>query len=167
MKRVFLCAAFLLAGTFALAIPYNALAPQLPDSNLTPGAILPVTAAQIAVPGYAGSVRNVSQTKKNAVYAKYGITKRARGEYEIDHLISLELGGSNALENIWPQSYLTQPWNAHKKDALENRLHFLVVHGALDLPAAQRAIASNWVAAYRLYVIDTPPPPRGDGGKSK
>ena len=66
------------------------------------------------------------------MFAEYGITRRAPREYEVDHLISLELGGSNSIRNLWPQSYLTQPWNAHVKDRLENNLHAMVVSGQLQ-----------------------------------
>lgn len=34
------------------------------------------------------------------MYAEYGITHRQRGKYEIDYLISLELGGSNSIKNL-------------------------------------------------------------------
>jgi hypothetical protein len=61
------------------------------------------------------------------------------------------LGGSNALKNLWPQSFQTQPWNAHVKDHLENELHRLVYAGQLDLGTAQRDIATDWIAAYRKY----------------
>jgi hypothetical protein len=29
------------------------------------------------------------------VYAEYGIAERSQGEYEVDHLVPLEPGGSN------------------------------------------------------------------------
>ncbi len=92
--------------------------PILPNATFTPGATLPVTIDDIRVPGYTKKVRNVPQGVKEKVYTEYGITSRAPREYEIDHLISLELGGSNSIRNLWPQSYLTQPWNAHVKDRL-------------------------------------------------
>ena len=71
--------------------------------------------------------------------------------YEIDHLIPLELGGSNDISNLWPQSYVA-PWGAHIKDELENRLHKLVCAGTITLPEAQNAITSNWIKAYEKYV---------------
>jgi hypothetical protein len=102
-------------------------------------------------------VRDVPQSLKNQVFRQYGITHRQPREYEIDHLISLELGGSNCIRNLWPQSYRTTPLNAHVKDALENRLHALVcAPGGLPLPVAQHAIANNWVAAYEQYVGPLP-----------
>lgn len=135
---------------------YNMAAPIVPDPKMTPGATLPVTASDIAVPGYSKKVRNVPQAVKNQVYAEYGITRRARGEYEIDHLISLELGGSNSIKNLWPESYKTQPLNARVKDVLENRLHALVVAGKVDLATAQREEAADWIAAYKKYVGPLP-----------
>ena len=131
--------------------------PLMPDPNLTPGATLPVATGDICVPGYSKKVRNVPLDVKQQVYAEYGITSHQPGEYEVDHLISLELGGSNSIKNLWPQSYLTQPWNAHVKDALENELHAEVCSGKVDLPTAQHDISTDWIAAYKKYFHTTGP----------
>ena len=128
---------------------FNMKAPQLPDPKLTPGDVLEVRVRDIAVPGYSKKVRNVTASTKKKAYEEYGITHREKGEYEVDHLISLQLGGSNSLKNLWPQSYQTQPWNAYIKDAVENELHARVVDGSMDLKTAQRMIATNWIAAYQ------------------
>ena len=125
--------------------------PILPNSSLTPGATLPVTKDDICVPGYTQKVRNVPADVKAQVYAEYGILHHARGEYEVDHLISLELGGSNSIKNLWPESYKTKPWNAHVKDALENEMHRQVCNGTLPLATAQHDIATDWIAAYKKY----------------
>jgi hypothetical protein len=125
--------------------------PIQPDPQLTPGATLAVTTDDICVPGYTQVVRDVPAAVKRQVYAEYGITHHEPGEYEVDHLISLELGGSNSLKNLWPQSYETQPWNAHVKDALEDELHRLVCSGQLDLKTAQHEIATDWIGAYKKY----------------
>jgi hypothetical protein len=118
--------------------------------SLTPGDVLPVTTADICTPGYTRKVRNVPAAVKRRVFASYGVTPKP-GAYEVDHLISLELGGSNSIRNLWPQPY-TGPWNAHQKDALENRLHKLVCSGSLPLEQAQHDIASDWVSAYHKYI---------------
>jgi hypothetical protein len=70
--------------------------------------------------------------------------------------VPLELGGSNSIRNLWPQSYWTKPLNAHVKDRLENKLHKLVCTGKLGLPEAQKAIAQDWVEAYKTYVGPLP-----------
>ena len=125
--------------------------PIMPDPNLTPGATLPVATGDICVPGYSKKVRNVPADVKKQIYAEYGITTHQPGEYEIDHLISLELGGSNSVKNLWPQSYVTQPWNAHVKDKLENELHAEVCAGKIDLPTAQHEISTDWIASYKKH----------------
>jgi hypothetical protein len=134
--------------------------PIVPDLALTPGATLDVTAADICVSGYSKRVRNVPVAVKRQAYASYGILSHEPGEYEIDHLISLELGGSNSLRNLWPQSFRTHPWNAYVKDALENELHRRVCAGTIDLAKAQYVISHNWVIGYRAYVHENPPPPK-------
>ena len=85
---------------------------------------------------------------KRQVYAAYGRSRRKGVCCELDHLISLELGGSNRLRNLWPEPY-DIVWNAHVKDRLDNRLHQMVCAGELDLTTAQQAIASDWIAAYK------------------
>jgi hypothetical protein len=85
---------------------------------------------------------------KRAAYRAYGINSHQPGRYEVDHLISLELGGSNALANLWPEAALPKP-GFHEKDRVENHLHARVCSGALTLAQAQRRIATNWLAVYR------------------
>jgi 5-methylcytosine-specific restriction endonuclease McrA len=100
-----------------------------------------VTAKQVCTPGYSGRVRNVPQSEKNAVYREYGVRRHAPGSYEVDHLISLELGGSNSIKNLWPEK---QP-GARSKDKLQNRLHAEVCMGNIGLRTAQRWIVKWWL----------------------
>lgn len=120
----------------------------LPDSACTPGAIFPnVTTAQICKSGYASSVRNVPTSEKDQVYAEYGITHHSAGQYEVDHLVSLELGGSNDISNLWPELASPTP-GFHQKDQVENYMHDQVCSGAMSLHDAQVKIATNWLAVY-------------------
>ncbi len=122
----------------------------LPDKACTPGAIIPsATKDQICIPGYAKSVRNVTAEEKNQVYAEYGVTSHQPGEYEIDHLIGLELGGSNDIANLWPEGAEPRP-GFHEKDQVENYLHEQVCIGAMTLQEAQLEIASNWLTVYQI-----------------
>ena len=128
---------------------------NLPDSRLTPGDTLDVTQADICSHGYTKLVRDVPAAVKREAYAEDGRSKEKGKCCEVDHLIPLELGGSNRLKNLWPEPYNID-WNARVKDRLENHLHAMVCSGEIDLPAAQKAIASDWVAAYKLYVGESP-----------
>jgi uncharacterized protein YceK len=120
----------------------------LPDSACTPGAILATgTKDAICKPGYAKSVRNVPDSEKNQDYAEYGITSHTPGQYEVDHLVSLELGGSNDIANLWPELASPTP-GFHEKDKVENYLHAQVCSGAISLQQAQAEIATNWLAVY-------------------
>jgi hypothetical protein len=120
----------------------------LQDFACTPGAIFPnATKQQICVPGYARSVRDVKQSLKNKVYAEYGITKHLPGEYEVDHLVSLQLGGSNDIANLWPEAATPKP-GFHEKDQVENYLHNQVCSGNITLKEAQIEIATNWLNVY-------------------
>jgi hypothetical protein len=120
----------------------------LADSACTPGAIITTaTMNVICQSGYARSVRNVPQSEKNQVFAEYGITSHAPGQYEVDHLVSLELGGSNDIANLWPEAASPKP-GFHEKDKVENYMHDQVCSGAVSLKEAQIEIATNWLAIY-------------------
>ncbi|MEA2779109.1 MAG: hypothetical protein QOK29_653 [Rhodospirillaceae bacterium] len=103
--------AWLLAAA-ALSTP--AAAGDLPDPVLTPGTVLTTDAAAVCTPGYAKSVRHVSGKVKAAVYREYGIAHHASGEYEVDHLISLELGGSNDIRNLCRRATVQSPGTGNR-----------------------------------------------------
>ena len=132
----------------SVALPTD---PIVPDHKLTPGVVLTTDLKVLCQVGYSKTVRNTSDKTKAQIYDRYHIDK-TKGHYEIDHLISLELGGADVVENLWPQSYDTQPYNAHRKDALENYLHKQVCAGKMNITQAQKEIADNWVAAYKKYI---------------
>lgn len=112
---------------------------SLPDKRCTPGGVIATaTVEKICVPGYSGRIRRGLHESVNvAAYREYGIRHHKRGQYELDHLISLELGGSNALANLFPEPALPRP-GFHEKDRLENRLHALVCARQMPLAVAQR-----------------------------
>src|SRR5207244_3122045 len=105
------------------------------------------TTAQICQAGYSRAIRNVSTAEKNQVFAEYGVTSHPTGAYEVDHLISLELGGSNEIANLWPEPADPRP-GFHEKDRVENELHTRVCAGTIALAAAQQQIATNWLDLY-------------------
>jgi len=147
-----------------VSVHSNIPSADFPRHALTPGVALAVARARVCTPGYASSVRDVPDAEKAAVYDRYGVTW-VPYQHEVDHLISLELGGSNAIRNLWPQPYAGR-WGARTKDVLENRLHELVCDGRLSLASAQRQEARDWVAAYRKYVGTPPGGGSSSGGSS-
>jgi hypothetical protein len=134
----------------SLAAASNA-GPLLPEPNLTPGATRPINASQVCTPGPPDQMATIPMAVRQAVFHEYGMDGSQPREYEVDHLITPELGGTDDIQNLWPEPYATTEWNAHVKDELENRLRQLVCQGKLDLPTAQRDIATNWISAYRKY----------------
>jgi hypothetical protein len=128
---------------------------SLPDPRCTPGAVNPAVTQgdigrTICRSGWTRTVRppeSVTEPEKRASMRAYG-DRLPLHAYEYDHLIPLELGGApNRPRNLWPEPGASP----NPKDRLENRLRALVCDGSLSLTAARRAIAANWVAAYRRY----------------
>ncbi|HEV2637316.1 MAG TPA: hypothetical protein VGX23_19345 [Actinocrinis sp.] len=108
-------------------------------------------ATTICRSGYTDTVRpSVSQTDKakKTLYADYGIPTGTTSE--LDHLVSLEIGGSNDVANLWPEVG-TVP---NPKDKVENALHDAVCSGKVPLAAAQQAIAADWTTAEHVLGLD-------------
>jgi hypothetical protein len=141
-----------LFALFLFATSAQAISPVSPDYMLTPGVIDPnATVEKICTPHYTETVRHVTMKTKKQVFKLYGIDPNS-DSFEVDHLISLELGGSNDIKNLWPESYTTTPYNARDKDVLENRLHKLVCDGKISLLQAQTEIAKDWIKAHQDYI---------------
>lgn len=136
------------AGTSEVASAYTAV-PLIPDASLTPGAVGAVTVSQICAADEPAEQRPPLSVQQ-AVFHEYGMDSAPAQEYEVDHLITPALGGTDDIRNLWPESYRPE-WNAHVKDELEDHLHYLVCQGKLDLPTAQRDMATNWISAYKKY----------------
>lgn len=119
----------------------------LPDEACTPGAVLTTNPDIICVTGYTKTVRNVPLSRRKQVFAEYGIPYALRGQYEVDHLISLELGGSNDISNLWPEAYAITN-GARIKDKLENSLHKQACAGKMTFKEAQAEISTNWLQFY-------------------
>ncbi len=123
---------------------------EMPDHECTPGAIIAnVTEKDVCTSGYSGSVRNVAQSTKEKVYAAYGITHREPEQYQIDHFISLENGGSNDIANLWPQE--AHPEHGYRqKIESDNYLHAKICEGEITLAQAQELTVDHWYEVYRF-----------------
>jgi hypothetical protein len=133
----------------------SAEGPLEPSRTLTPGATRNVNLREVC--GGAAAVDDSSGAKvipvstQRQVFQEYGINGAPAKDYEVDFLITPELGGSNDIHNLWPEPYRSPVWNAHVKDELEDRLHEMVCDGQIDLRTAQRDISSDWILAYKKY----------------
>jgi hypothetical protein len=127
----------------------------LPIAAVTPGDVATTSAAALC----AGvrPPRTVTSDVRDRVLRDYRMERASQSDYELDALITPELGGSTDRRNLWPQRYDSPVWNARVKDALESLLPGLVCSGQVDLAQAQRDIAADWVAAYKKYFHTTTP----------
>ncbi|CAN5614211.1 hypothetical protein BH10ACT11_BH10ACT11_06030 [soil metagenome] len=75
---------------------------------------------------------------------------------ELDHLVSLELGGAPSdPRNLFPEPYTR---GAYTKDTVENQLHDAVCGGRMKLATAQRAII-DWPRQLPPGALPKNPPP--------
>jgi len=140
---------------------------QLPDPRCTPGSIDPaVTQADIrstiCKKGWTATVRPPeSQTERFKFDVAYPAYRTPQSERtELDHLVPLELGGSNDATNLWPES----PPTPNPKDKVENALNAAVCDGRVKLAAAQAAIAADWLTAEKKLGLSGGSGGSGGGG---
>lgn len=131
-----------------------AAALALPNPQLTPGAVRPLTYEQICKTTKWGlDKRLVDDRMKRHVLAAYGYTWEDRGKFEIDHLVPRSLSGRDDILDLWPQPL----WEAkHLKDPAEQKIWKLYCAGGITLAAAQKAFMTDWRAAYVEYVGPLP-----------
>jgi hypothetical protein len=150
-------------GRYSVVFP---LEEARPNRSLTPGAANPaVTQANIRETicgrGYSKWIRpprEYTERLKRRQVREYGYTDRRLRDYEEDHLVSLGIGGSPTdPRNLWPEPrHVIGGWGSDAKDRLESRLHTAVCRGQLSLAEAQRAMAVDWITAYKRYVGPAP-----------
>jgi hypothetical protein len=130
---------------------------SLPDPSVTPGAVNqgcvadpsrdPLVVNGIEVNMCARDfrtrfLRHTLLSTKKLVCSEYGAANCPSRDWEVDHLISLELCGLDSKENLWPQPIA----EARVKDHLvEDVLPKLICSGKISLEDAQKCIASDWV----------------------
>lgn len=150
-------AASVLAAVIALQLPLampmradgvDAERNVRPVPVFTPGAVSALSASALCA-GERPS-RLVSADARDQVLVEYGMQDASDDTYELDALITPELGGTTAAANLWPQRY-DAVWNARVKDGLESLLAARVCAGTMPLRDAQNALALDWVDAYKRF----------------
>ena len=129
----------------------------MPDPTCTPGAYNPtVTVAVLTNADFRTCcIRDKveSETAKKVAYQWYGITAPTHNQgqsqtCELDHLVPLEMGGADSMDNIWPQcgpnSAALMDRYFKQKDLVESYLADQVKAGTMDLSTAQHAVAKDY-----------------------
>lgn len=145
MKRWYLLSFAFAAGLLLFA--HAGIPDNYPPAGVTGDADPVVTQATIAkticVPGYTSTVRAVTDATKAAVLARDG---RKSPCCEVDHFLSLEIGGSNDPDkNLWAEPYAGE-YGARVKDKVETAAHRLVCSGKISLADAQKGVTGDWIA---------------------
>ena len=86
------------------------------------------------------------ESGKHTVEIEYGLEPKGYGStLEIEHIVSLELGGSNDIASLYPDvaALRNKGHGFHVKDKLENKVHDLVCDGTIG--------AAYWQALYKRY----------------
>lgn len=150
----------LAAGSCHVVVKNASTGLILPDPRCTPGAIDPAVTQEnihstICVSGYTSTIRppsSATSASKSASLGAYAQSSSKTTEY--DHLISLQLGGTNTTSNLWPEpNRAGAPGTTNPKDAVETKLKNAVCSGAVTLAAAQQAIATDWTTAEQTLGI--------------
>jgi hypothetical protein len=118
-----------------------------PNAQLTPGALCTPNDPDFSGYRYSAHIayckRNVTHAEKLEVAAAYGITESDWGDYEFDHLIPLNAGGTSQMANIWPQPID----EAHDKDRIEQATYNGLNDGTLTQDQAVQMIR-DWIAQH-------------------
>src|SRR5689334_17070669 len=85
-----------------------------------------------------GTVRHVTPAMKKQVCQAYGISAKRCNDrnFEIDHLIPLELAGSNEQNNLWPRLYRPSPGRT-RQGCVRQYLHWKVGSGEVPIETAR------------------------------
>ena len=111
---------------------------MLPDRKLTPGKVARRDKDR----------HGVTEEMERHVFDRYHIAWRRRLEFKVDHLIPAELGGADTIDNLWPQSLYTRPYNAQRKELLTQRLLARIASGEMTLAKAQAEISEDWISCF-------------------
>jgi hypothetical protein len=132
----------LLTGFVLCAATARAQEALLPKPKLTPGRVAKSDKERAGV----------SLAMEQKVFARYRLPWASRAAFKIDHLIPVELGGADTIDNLWPQSLRARPYGADRKELLAEVLRLKVVRGQMTLEEAQELMRNDWIDAFVDHV---------------
>jgi hypothetical protein len=118
-----------------------------PNTKVTPGVVASHDVTAICADAKKATHPPIPTAWDVAVFAGYSIALKDQGKYRLDYLIPLNLGGGDALPNLWPVTL--RPIGFHEKERLNARLRIAVCQGTISLDQAQHDIVDDW---YTLWV---------------
>ena len=139
-----------LSVVFVLAAGVRAQQPLLPNPKLTPGRVAQTDKDR----------GGVTVEMEQKVFARYRLPWASRAAFKIDHLIPLELGGADTIDNLWPQSLRARPYGSDRKELLTEVLLRRIAKREMTLEEAQDQIRRDWIDAFidhlgMVYLKDT------------
>lgn len=76
----------------------------VPAPRLTPGVARSLSTSEVCTIRYSDDTRLVPASVRERIYQEYGIAGAEARDYELDYLISPQLGGTD--DNLWPEPAL-------------------------------------------------------------
>jgi hypothetical protein len=137
--KLFLAVIAIAFGVSAMARAHES---YLPNPKITPG----------RVARNDNDRRGVTIAMEQKVFARYRLPWEWRARFKIDHLIPLELGGADTIDNLWPQRIRARPYGADRKELLTEVLLEQVRKGKMTLSDAQEEIRRDWIDAFIDHV---------------
>jgi hypothetical protein len=127
---------------------------SLPKRTLTPGAVTSADANTICNLPARLPVPTVPPAVQAAVYRAYGHTTPAtQKKFILDLLVPPSLGGAAVEANIWPAAI--RGTGFFQKNQLDHLLKDMVCRRLVTLKHAQKALETDWYAAWLKYVVAT------------
>lgn len=114
----------------------------VPNPKLTPGRVAAKEKDRAGV----------NSAMEQKVFARYRLPWARRAEFKIDHLIPLELGGADTIDNLWPQSVRAKPYGADRKELLTEVLRERIARKQITLEQAREQIRTDWIDAFVDHV---------------
>ena len=131
------------ATTTTTTVPISVLIAHTPGA--TNPAITQATAAStICKPRYANKIKSqISNRTRTKVFSEYAIAKNQRSGYAIGHLVPTDLGGTNALTNLWPIP-LKGTATPQREAVVDAAVHQSMCAGFISLATAQGQFNASW-----------------------
>ena len=110
----------------------------------------------ICKPSYVKKIKSqITNETSTKIFAEYSIAKKKRSDYAIDHLVPVDMGGTNALTNLWPIP-LKGTATPQRKAVVDAAVRKSMCAGFISLAAAQGLFNISWPSVDTNLVSPAP-----------